>query len=71
MTLEELKARHTASCGRINKIEKRGTRRYRIGQRTVRYGDLATLYKQESDLSKEISRLERPRSTVAVLGRRR
>ena len=70
MPLEELKARHTAVLRAINKIEN-GAQEYRIGQRTVRYGDLATLYKQESDLSKEISRLERPRSTVAVLGRRR
>ena len=70
MTLEELKTRHTAVLRAINKIEN-GAQEYRIVQRKVSYGDLAKLNKQDSDLSHEISRLERPRSTVAVLGRRR
>lgn len=68
--LLELDKRRESVLLAINKIEN-GAQEYRIGQRTVRRPDLAALYAEYSELSAKISRISRPRTTVAILGRRR
>lgn len=70
MTTTELEARRTGILQAINKIEN-GAQEYRIGTRTVRRADLATLYAEYRMISDEIDRLERPGVTVAYLRRRR
>lgn len=66
----ELEARRTGILQAINKIEN-GAQEYRIGTRTVRRADLATLYAEYRTISDELERLERPGVTVAYLRRRR
>lgn len=68
--LQELRERRDSVLLAINKIEN-GAQEYRIGQRTVRRPDLAALYAEYRNLSDEIDRKSRPRSTVAILRRRR
>ena len=68
--LQELRERRDGVLLAINKIEN-GAQEYRIGQRTVRRPDLAALYAEYRNLSDEIDRKSRPRSTVAILPRRR
>ncbi|WP_147539275.1 hypothetical protein [Anaerotruncus rubiinfantis] len=68
--LQELRERRDGVLLAINKIEN-GAQEYRIGQRTVRRPDLAALYAEYRNLSDEIDRKSRPRSTVAILRRRR
>lgn len=68
--LLELEKRRESVLLAINKIEN-GAQEYRIGQRTVRRPDLAALYSEYEELTEKIERQARPRSTVAVLGRRR
>ena len=68
--LQELRERRDGVLLAINKIET-GAQEYRIGQRTVRRPDLAALYAEYRNLSDEIDRKSRPRSTVAILRRRR
>lgn len=70
MTIDELKSRRDGILQAINKIEN-GAQEYRIGQRTVRRADLSTLYGEWNSLNNQISRMERPPATVAVLRRRR
>jgi len=70
LTIDELKSRRDGILQAINKIEN-GAQEYRIGQRTVRRADLSTLYGEWNSLNNQISRMERPPATVAVLRRRR
>ncbi len=54
----------------IEKIEN-GAQEYRIGNRTVRRADLASLYAELERVEAKLSQLERPSITAAVLPRRR
>ena len=62
--------RREALMKAIEKIEN-GAQEYRIGNRTVRRADLASLYAELERVDSKLSQLERPSMTAAVLPRRR
>lgn len=62
--------RREALMKAIEKIEN-GAQEYRIGNRTVRRADLASLYAELERVDAKLSQLERPSITAAVLPRRR
>lgn len=66
----EVVARREALMKAIEKIEN-GAQEYRIGNRTVRRADLASLYAELERVDAKLSQLERPSMTAAVLPRRR
>ena len=66
----EVIARREALMKAIEKIEN-GAQEYRIGNRTVRRADLASLYAELERVDAKLSQLERPSMTAAVLPRRR
>lgn len=66
----EVVARREALMKAIEKIEN-GAQEYRIGNRTVRRADLASLYAELERVDSKLSQLERPSMTAAVLPRRR
>ena len=70
MTKMEVIARREALMKAIEKIEN-GAQEYRIGNRTVRRADLASLYAELERVDSKLSQLERPSMTAAVLPRRR
>lgn len=70
MTKMEVLARREALMKAIEKIEN-GAQEYRIGNRTVRRADLASLYAELERVDAKLSQLERPSITAAVLPRRR
>ena len=70
MTKMEVIARREALIKAIEKIEN-GAQEYRIGNRTVRRADLASLYAELERVDSKLSQLERPSMTAAVLPRRR
>ena len=70
MTKMEVVARREALMKAIEKIEN-GAQEYRIGNRTVRRADLASLYAELERVDSKLSQLERPYMTAAVLPRRR
>lgn len=70
MTKMEVIARREALMKAIEKIEN-GAQEYRIGNRTVRRADLASLYAELERVDAKLSQLERPSMTAAVLPRRR
>ncbi len=70
MTKMEVVARREALMKAIEKIEN-GAQEYRIGNRTVRRADLASLYAELERVDAKLSQLERPSMTAAVLPRRR
>lgn len=70
MTKMEVVARREALMKAIEKIEN-GAQEYRIGNRTVRRADLASLYAELERVDSKLSQLERPSMTAAVLPRRR
>ena len=53
----------------IESIEK-GAQEYRLGTRSVKKADLATLYKERDRLEEEIERLENGTVAVAVFTKR-
>ncbi len=69
MTAEYM-VRREALMKAIEKIEN-GAQEYRIGNRTVRRADLASLYAELERVDAKLSQLERPSITAAVLPRRR
>lgn len=69
MTAEYM-VRREALMKAIEKIEN-GAQEYRIGNRTVRRADLASLYAELERVEAKLSQLERPSITAAVLPRRR
>ena len=70
MTATEYRMRREALMKAIEKIEN-GAQEYRIGNRTVRRADLASLYAELERVDSKLSQLERPSMTAAVLPRRR
>lgn len=66
----EYKVRRESLMKAIEKIEN-GAQEYRIGNRTVRRADLASLYAELERVEAKLSQLERPSITAAVLPRRR
>ena len=66
----EVVARREALMKAIEQIEN-GAQEYRIGNRTVRRADLASLYAELERVDSKLSQLERPSMTAAVLPRRR
>ena len=70
MTKMEVIARREALMKAIEKIEN-GAQEYRIGNRTVRRADLASLYAELERVDSKLSQLKRPSMTAAVLPRRR
>lgn len=66
----EVVARREALMKAIEKIEN-GAQEYRIGNRTVRRADLASLYAELERVDSKLSQLKRPSMTAAVLPRRR
>ncbi len=70
MTATEYRVRREALMKAIEKIEN-GAQEYRIGNRTVRRADLASLYAELERVDAKLSQLERPSITAAVLPRRR
>ena len=70
MTATEYRVRREALMKAIEKIEN-GAQEYRIGNRTVRRADLASLYAELERVDAKLSQLERPSMTAAVLPRRR
>lgn len=70
MTATEYRVRREALMKAIEKIEN-GAQEYRIGNRTVRRADLASLYAELERVEAKLSQLERPSITAAVLPRRR
>ena len=70
MTKMEVLARREALMKAIETIEN-GAQEYRIGNRTVRRADLASLYAELERVDAKLSQLERPSITAAVLPRRR
>lgn len=70
MTATEYRVRREALMKAIEKIEN-GAQEYRIGKRTVRRADLASLYAELERVDAKLSQLERPSITAAVLPRRR
>ncbi len=70
MTATEYRVRREALMKAIETIEN-GAQEYRIGNRTVRRADLASLYAELERVDAKLSQLERPSITAAVLPRRR
>ncbi len=70
LTATEYRVRREALMKAIEKIEN-GAQEYRIGNRTVRRADLASLYAELERVDAKLSQLERPSITAAVLPRRR
>lgn len=70
MTKMEVIARRESLIKAIEKIEN-GAQEYRIGNRTVRRADLASLYAELERVEARLSQLERPSITAAILPRRR
>lgn len=70
MTATEYRMRRETLMKAIEKIEN-GAQEYRIGNRTVRRADLASLYAELERVDAKLSQLERPSITAAVLPRRR
>lgn len=66
----EYRVRRESLMKAIEKIEN-GAQEYRIGNRTVRRADLASLYAELERVEVKFSQLERPSITAAVLPRRR
>ncbi len=66
----EYRVRRESLMKAIEKIEN-GAQEYRIGNRTVRRADLASLYAELERVEAKLSQLERPSITAAVLPRRR
>ena len=66
----EYRVRRESLMKAIEKIEN-GAQEYRIGNRTVRRADLASLYAEHERVEAKLSQLERPSITAAVLPRRR
>lgn len=66
----EYRVRRESLMKAIEKIEN-GAQEYRIGNRTVRRADLASLYAELERVDAKLSQLERPSITAAVLPRRR
>lgn len=66
----EYRVRRKSLMKAIEKIEN-GAQEYRIGNRTVRRADLASLYAELERVDAKLSQLERPSITAAVLPRRR
>lgn len=66
----EYRVRRESLMKAIKKIEN-GAQEYRIGNRTVRRADLASLYAELERVEAKLSQLERPSITAAVLPRRR
>lgn len=69
-TMSNLRLRQQNLLLAINRIEN-GAQEYRIGSRTVRRADLATLYEEYHRLDEQILHQTRPPMTRAVLPRRR
>lgn len=70
MDIADLIARREQLLAAINRIEN-GAQEYRIGSRTVRRAELATLYAEYRTICNEIDRASRPSATVGVPRRRR
>lgn len=70
LTATEYRVRREALMKAIEKIEN-GAQEYRIGNRTVRRADLASLYAELERVDAKLSQLDRPSITAAVLPRRR
>lgn len=70
MTKMEVIARRESLMKAIEKIEN-GAQEYRIGNRTVRRADLASLYGELDRIEAKLSQFERPSITAAILPRRR
>lgn len=66
----EYRVRRESLMKAIEKIEN-GAQEYRIGKRTVRRADLASLYAELERVEAKLSQLDRPSITAAVLPRRR
>ena len=66
----EYRVRRESLMKAIEKIEN-GAQEYRIGNRTVRRADLASLYAELERVEAKLSQLDRPSITAAVLPRRR
>ena len=66
----EYRVRRESLMKAIEKIEN-GAQEYRIGNRTVRRADIASLYAELERVEAKLSQLERPSITAAVLPRRR
>ena len=67
--IERLEKRLEALYLAIESIEN-GAQEYRLGTRSVKKADLATLYKERDRLEEEIERLENGTVAVAVFTKR-